>query len=392
MSRRNLPRLALPAVWAVFVAAVLVAAGSAAPARAEEGVGEEPRLFALDTFFKGTVELEGGVVTVRYDFRDAAQLADWEPVGPFKIYGASKDEPRWFDGHLEIPAKTSMTQRAVWTGDVTISATVRFDQYSDLGAFLAPSDGAHDYAIFTLNETYFHKWDNSSGGLHSIIQFGDQWREGNADSEFVGFRYVTRKPGREQPQVGEAVSFEGEWVKGRFGMRGPDKLALKGKVLGKPLGNVVAGLYTAVSRMRVDEAFIRGRLDPTWMSAQGLQLALSPNSMGLDAATTAQVAAWKAGDRAACQALVGKLRDPGLPAAERTALEGVLSSGAGLPSGPTTTLHAAVELLYDGAVEARRSGLVIIKAYLGKDFGYKPEASEEKRKPALDKILAAIRK
>lgn len=352
----------------------------AAPARAEG---------TLDQHFKGRASIDKkGVVTLRYDFHGTEQMEDWEDGAPFRVFGEGlTEEIRWFDGHLEIPARKGVRHKAIWVGDVTMEAHLRFDTWRDLGAYFTPADGTHDYVIYTLVEHYFHHFDGGqAGGQHSIIQFGDQWREADSDAEFVGFRYISRKPSTVEHKPGDAVVLKAAWVKGRFLMAGPDDLELEGRPKGPKLGNLVAGFYSAAGRLRLDDVTITGRIDPEWLKAHGVRLELSAASGALDPAAQAEIKAHAGGDRKATRALVARLKDPGLEAAQRAALEEALSTG------PRQAVSAALDLLYDGALEARTSGIAIIKAHLGKDFGFSPKASESRREAALKKITDAIQK
>ncbi|MGE0191798.1 MAG: hypothetical protein AB7T63_07110 [Planctomycetota bacterium] len=373
-----LARLALAALGLPLLA-VAMCALAARGARAEG---------TLDQHFAGRVSIDKkGVVTIRYDFRDQAQLGDWEIGAPFRMYGEKLDEELgWFDGSLDIPAKKGARHKATWTGDVTMAAKLRLEAWSDVGAWFAPADGAHDYVIYTLVESYFHKRDpGQTGGQHSIIQFGDQWREGDSPDDFVGFRYISRRPPNAEHKAGEVVPLVARWVKGHFEMEGPDGLELQGKPKGPKLGNLVAGFYSAEARLRVSEVVITGRLAPAWLEEKGIRLELSPDA-GRDPALAGEMEAHAGGDRKATRALVARLKDPSLDAATRAAVEEALSKG------PKRAVSAALDLLYDVSLEARTSGIAIVKAHLGKDFGYNPKANESRREAALKKITDAIQK
>ena len=350
------------------------------PARAEG---------TLDQHFHAKASVDKkGVVTLHYDFHGTEQMADWEDGAPFRMYGeGATEEIRWFDGHLEVPGHKGVKHKAIWVGDVVLEARLRFDTWSDLGAYFTPADGTHDYVIYTLVEHYFHNFDGGqAGGLHSIIQFGDQWREDDTPEDFVGFRYISRRPPNAEHKPGEVVPLRAAWVKGRFQMGGPDDLELEGRPKGPKLGNLVAGFYTAAGRLRLDEVTITGRLDREWMKMNGVTLEISAGAHDLDPAAIAEIEAHAMGDRKATRALVARLRDPGLEADHRTRLEEALSKG------PRQAVSAALDLLYDGAVEARTSGIAIIRAHMGKDFGFNPKASEARREAALKKITDAIQK
>lgn len=361
----------------------LLALGAGRPVVAGEGEAEGNR--ALDEYFRGAVAgLDGGEVTLRYDFRDARQVEDFEDRKPFNIEARKGQQIRWFDEQLEIVGNAAARHRAHWMGEVLVTATFTVDADRDVGGFLSPSDATNDFATFTLTETFFHRWDNSDGMLNSIIKFGDQWREGDATGDFTGFRYVSRKPPKEKLAPGARLRVAFGLQKGKLVMSGPE-FDLKGSDVGNKLKRFQLGFYAIKGRVLVDDLEIRGTLADDWLRRTKVDLRTArpigaAATGGLDEATQACLAAHAAGDLAATRTLLRFATD------ESRAAEARATVVEALMKGPRKAARPTVDLLYHEREDARALGIRIIKALLGKDYGYKPAAPEAKRSAAIKKL------
>jgi len=342
---------------------------------------------ALDEYFKGTVmELDGKTVTLRYDFRAPEQVADFEDQRPFNLPARKGQQMRWFDEQLEIVGNSAARHRAHWDGDVTVTVTFNVDAERDVGAFLMPDDGTNDYATFTLTETYFHKWDNNPGGLNSVIKFGDQWREGDATADFTGFRYISRKPPRTKLKSGDRIRVTFAVSRGKLTMTGPD-FDLKGEDMGdKKLKRSQVGFYAINGRTLIDDVEIRGALAEDWMRRENLELRVA-GSVGAGAGTGALseeeqklLQGHSGGDLAATRALLKILQDDSRAPEVREAVREALCTG------PKKAVRPLVDLLYHEREPVRADAIRIVKVLIGKDFGYKPGASEAKRSAAIKKL------
>ncbi len=347
---------------------------------------------ALDEFFKGrVVALEKGVVTLSYDFKSKEQIADWESFIPFPLVPKKGDGADWFDSRLELHGTIGSRHKAQWTGDVHIEAQLTPDAKKDVGAYMAPVSGTNDYVSFTLAEHYFHKWDKKAGGQHSIIQFGDQWTEPGSPSEYIGFRYISRRmPPKDKPVVpGQTVPFMFGWEKSKLRMEVPG-VSLKGKCLGPKLKHVFVGFYAIKARMFVDNITITGKLNPKWLKANGVALRTAKPIVGpvkgVSEGAQSLLENHAAGDEAAMEALIGRLRDKEGSEEERKAIAKALGTGT------RKAVRPSMELLYHDDVEVRTLGIAIIKGLLGKNFGYKPKAKPETRSRAIKKMNDLIRK
>jgi hypothetical protein len=341
---------------------------------------------ALDQYFKGTIvalDAKTKKVSIRYDFHDKDQLADWTESVPFPIVRAQGQGIAWFDAHLEIKGNTGARHRAEWTGDIVVNATLTPDADKDMGAYLVPADDSEDFVGFTLAETYFHKWDNKAGGDHSIIKFGKQWREAGSAADFIGFRYVDQRPPQTPLTRGKAIPLAFSLVAGKFIFTLPD-FELKGGDRGVRLKNFRPGFYVIDGRILVDDVTITGRLSDKWLEKEGVELRTEKPvgqsaSTDVDPDTQGLVQKYASGGVAA-DALVKVVAEAGKPAAAREAAAKALSSG------PKKAVRSVVDLLYSADVDTRTYGIGIVKALLGKDYGFNPRASENSRSGAIQKL------
>lgn len=243
-----------------------------AGAREDEESGEP-----LDTYFKGrVVSIEKGVVTLFYDFSDESQLEDWMEKVPFPVLRQPDQAVEWKDERLEIRGSTAAQHVAEFEKGVQLRCQLHLDARRDLGGLLTPIPATNDFASFGLAERYFHSWDvGQTGGQHTILKFGDQWREGGADDDYIGFRYVSRRPPAERLVAGRSIVFAFGLRRGKLSMQ-IGKQELKGKDLGKKMKIMRPGLYVVKGRMQADDITIQGKLSEDWLLAKGLALRLSP--------------------------------------------------------------------------------------------------------------------
>jgi hypothetical protein len=372
----RLAALVLALCALVFVAAPAGAAGGAK---------------ALDEYFHGKVTaLKGRTVTLRYDFRDKDQLQDFVDFVPFRIAARKEQGIRWYDSKLEIIGNAGARHKAAWSGPVTVTATFVPHLEKDFGGYLSPVSGTEDFATFTFVETYFHRFDGKAGGTNSIIKFGPQWKT-TSGGGFTGFRYGPRKPPKEKIQVGKEMraSFGTDLHKLFF--RPPDD-ELSGREMGKPLRHFFVGFYAINGRLLLDDVEIQGELDRAWLKRENVELrTVKPieavDTSGPDEATRALIQAHKkGGDAAATRKLLSILQDPNTGPAVRDAVL------AALEVGPKKTAQYAVDLLYHADEHVRDMGIHIIKAHLGKDYGYRARSSEKRRRKAIQKLQADIEK
>jgi hypothetical protein len=376
---------------------LLVALGGLVPFLGADRLGAAPEPPAtpaptgtpLDVYFKGRVlALKGKDVTLRYDFRDKAQLDDWREGVPWPIEKVPGQGIQWFDERLEVKGNAGARHRAEWSGELWVTCTLTLDGEKDMGGVLIPADEGDSYAAFSLVETYFHAWDKKDGKSHGIMKFGKQWREAGSTSDFVGFRYVVERPPGTAPKAGDVTSFAFGIQEGKLGLDVPE-FQLRGKDPGKRFKEYRPGFYTIKGRMLVDDVVLTGRLSDAWLSQEKVALRtqepLPDLTTEVDAATRQLVSDYAAGKAPAAD-LVRAVGDGGTYKPARDALAEALSAG------PRKAVKAVIDLLYRPDVESRAYGAAIVKRLLGKDYGYQPKASEEKRSEAIQKLNEDLKK
>lgn len=345
----------------------------------------------LDAFFKGQVlALKGKDLTLRYDFSSEEQLKDWREGVPWPIAKESGQGIAWFDQRLEVRGSTGARHLAEWTGEVWVTCTLTLDADKDLGGFLSPADEGDCYASFTLTEKFFHAWDNNPGGLHSILKFGKEFREAGSAKDFVGFRYVDRRPPSTPIKAGDVVAFGFGIQKGKLGLDCPE-FQLRGKDLGsKHFKEYRPGFYAIKGRLLVDNVVITGRLADGWVASEKLALRTEkplpdPASLTVDPAVQALIEGYKAGSTPAAE-LVKVLGDAATAKGAKDALSQALGGG------PRKAVRDVIDLLYRPDADTRAYGIEIVRRLLGKDYGYPAKGSEEQRSDAIRRLLDELKK
>ncbi|MDJ0974900.1 MAG: hypothetical protein QNJ98_10610, partial [Planctomycetota bacterium] len=215
----------------------------------------------LDEFFNGQiVALEGKQVTIRYDFRKKDQAKDFTDSVPWPITKRKDQRVKWFDEKLEVVGNSGARHIAEWKGNVMVKVRVHFDHDKDIGAWMSPINGANDYATFTFREFFFHNWNKKTGGQDSIIKFGNQWREKGSSDDYIGFRYIARRPPKVVPSAGETKDMTFGIQKGKLLMT-TKEFELKGKDRGKKLKKYFIGFYAIKGRALFDNIEITGTIN-----------------------------------------------------------------------------------------------------------------------------------
>lgn len=348
---------------------------------------------ALDEYFRGKVtalDEKTKTITLKYDFRKKDQIKDWRDEIPYRIQRRKDQKMSWYDTKIEIIGNSGARHKAEWMGDVMVTATFTPDMERDFGGYLQPVTLTEDFASFTFVETFFHAFDGSAGGLNSIIKFGAQWREGDSGDEFIGFRYVSRKPPKKAPAKGNPIraSF-GIRKKKQFFFTLPE-YELKGSDRGKKLKRFFVGFYAIKGRLFVDNVEITGRLSTDWMKREGVELRtaepIGGGEEGIDEETQELMTKHKQGKRKPINGLLDILKDDGRSAAVHEAVVTCLSTG------PKRAVLNVRDLLYSPVEKVREFGIRIIKTQLGKDYGYRPGSSEKSRSKAVQKLNDDLKK
>ena len=165
---------------------------------------------------------------------------------------------------------------------------------------------------------------------------------------------------------------------------------MKGKDNGKPLKRFYLGFYAIKGRILVDNIEITGRLASDWLKRERIELRTSKPigesaDEAVDEETAALIADYAAGKKKAGRQLIAILKDESRgPEVHRAVVDS-------LCKGPKRIVRSAIDLLYDPQVPARTYGIEIIRAHLGKNYGYKPKGSEKSREKAIRSLNKALK-
>ena len=352
---------------------------------------------ALDRFFHGAVVgLDGTKIRLKYDFSTPAQEKDWVLGVPWKIAKDAADGISFADGRLAVRGNVGAHHFAEWEGDLFVTCRLIPDGVKDIGAYLTSPDQIEDYATYTLAETYFHGWDNKTGGETGMMKFGRQFAVGKGG--YTGFRYLAMKMLRPEPAAGRPIAFS-------FGRKGDslvmtsDDTKLASLEPGNPLKTIQPGFYAIQGSVAVDEIVLEGTLSPRYVALHKLVMrtekplaaettpapapGVPPAPAAVDPALTALIAAYAKGDRSAND-LARAIGESTRPEIDRTA------AASALKAGPHRAVGAAIDLLYSPDVKTRAYGIDVVKALTGKDYGYDPKAGEKARSGAIRKLQADL--
>jgi hypothetical protein len=144
------------------------------------------------------------------------------------------------------------------------------------------------------------------------------------------------------------------------------------------------GFYAIKGRLLLDNVEITGQLSSDWLKRNNIELKTSVPigsvDDAVDPATQKLLDEHAQGSRKATRGLVDLLKDETLGPTVKEAVITALSSGS------KRAVRYAMDLLYHPRVPVRECGITVIKALLGKDYGFKAKASEKSRSAALKKL------
>lgn len=337
----------------------------------------------LDRFFQGAVVgLSGSKVKLRYDFSSAAQQKDWPNGQPFNTVADPTTSTLVSEGRLFVRGSIGVRHVAEFEGDVVVTARLVPDGVKDIGSFVSSPEQVDDYVTYSVDDHYWHAWDNKTSAGAGMMKFGKQFAT-SPQGGYVGFRYLDFRKPPTAPVAGKPVAWS-------FGRRGDkvfmtmDDLDLKSVEPGNKLKVLQVGFYAMRSSMSVDDVVVEGTLSARFVDRMRLALRTEKPlagevAAGVDPAVLSVVEAYRAGKGTPTE-LVSVVGDAARPAADRSA------AAEALKAGPKRGVAAAVDLLYSTDLAARVHGLDIVKALTGKTYGYDPKAGEKARQTAVRRL------
>jgi hypothetical protein len=277
-ARRRLLSAAAAALFAMLGAA---RAGDPSPATAprlpfSDDVAPPPPLAKpIDRAFRGElVDFDGERVTLRWDWKSPAHLADFEsfvPVrstltGGFSVKG----------GRLYADGTAGIRLRLGMLSDLEVHVPAVLTKPHDLGVVLALPGVDDDSVLCLVQDTLFTAFDAAAGRSNMINRLGGI---PVVHAGFTEFRYIARNlVPRLDPGANVQFDVVRKPVETSFSITPKDKEAcvLRGKDT-TPLARVTPGLYVSGGTADFGTLTISGKIDPQWCADHGVLPHLSAN-------------------------------------------------------------------------------------------------------------------
>lgn len=363
------------------LAAPLLLALATAPALAED-----PPAAAKPAreFFRGHVaSFEGRRIRIEYDFKDDAQAGDWLFTYPF-LKPPTSGGWRVGQGAMRGDGNAAWKHRAVFDGDVKVTATLSTEDAKNLGVLVLDEDRPV-YDIFALADTHFALLDRKPPLMHMVATF-QQPGEGPGGS--TEWREV--QSGYE-PRLG-GLPFDLQVRK--QGGRNELKFAGSGRLSGEDKGvrvgpRLVPAFYTLGSRVVITKVTVSGLLDAKWLRESGVafedrappdpdpplgEKEKDPASPPPAAGPTASTGSW--------EGFVRKIADAGVAKAEREKAADDL-----VATKERRAMRPLIDVLYnDEDPTGREVAYRAFKGLSGKDPGFRADAPKEARLKAMPRV------
>jgi hypothetical protein len=355
--------------------------------RAEEAPTPEP--VSVEDFFAGgrVVSFRGRRITLDYDWSDPACLADFVEANPFLQAPSGGFEVS--RGKLEARGVGALVHKGVFEADITVEAVVESETPWDIGVLLVQPGLTDRFLLFALSDRYFSRKDRQEPNQHMITVVGAEVTDGDEGSNF---RYLTRtrEPALEKGGPLEiAVAKSGD--RNRFRFAGATLLAADRH--GR-FPAVRPALYVLQSSMTVRSLSISGMLRESFLREKRIRFDPDerdpvgpPRIEEPEAEPDPPPRRGGRGGRpwgrrtggSEAMGLVAKLRDTGLPEAEREQAAG----GLDRKNVKVDEFKALLDTLYSDDLVTRSLAIAVLKRVTGKTLGYNPKAPEEHRRKTI---------
>lgn len=264
--------------WALIVFASCIAASDARPADppparlpfSDDVAPPPPIATPLDRAFKGElVAFDGDRVTLRWDWKSAEQLEDFESFVPVRSTLTGGFTVK--DGHVHADGTAGIRVRLGFLSDfdVKVGPSALHDPH-DLGIVL-PAPGSSDDSILCLvQDKLFTRFDRAAGNTNMINKLGGI---ASATPGMVEFRYVDRRiEPRIAPdaEVALEVARRGPETSFTIAPKGGDTNVLKGKDTDTAMTRFTPGLYVAGGSADFGALTIGGKIDAAWCADHGV--------------------------------------------------------------------------------------------------------------------------
>ena len=375
------------------LAAIAAAAGVPREAGAEDSPGGKP----VTEFFRGKVLRANakGDIEIRYDFEDPQQMADFETVMPYRAILSA--QPAWESGAVRLKGTGSFRHVAVFDTTIGLEAQLTPARPRDFGFAVTESRESEVFTLYCVQDTYFSLGDGVRHPQNMVIKFIPRDPRINKDG-MQDWRYCGSRG--QEPEIQRNVPLH---VRIARGDNESEMWLLdwhsQGKEAGRDLSSQMGAVYVHDSDVKIDDLVIRGRLSAAFVERHGLDLSVTiepdepattePGPVEIDPAVAEKVREQIAGYPLATSpaAMAKLLRDAAVPdTLRREALERVVGLGN------KRIVPFVVDGLYADDTLSRELSLEVVRALVGKTFGYRPDADDEKRRKAISSLNEYIAK
>ena len=351
---------------------------------------------ALNKAFHGrVVKIKKKRVTLYYDFEDREQLKDFEEARPPRLLDASQNRVRIQGGRLVLEGSTAIRHKMEGSGEVRGTFWVSFNRQWNVGAVITEPVLSDFYVVYTLFDERF----NRSGNMY-IGACGLHEDEGaDVDMSLVNFRDIFSASVRKKAKVGQWIECEvaKDGWKEYFRVGETDgKGSSRGKT--KDMRTYQFGLFVHENSARFDDLTLTIELTDEFLDLNDLkaEVALEWEEVpedgplkgikGVPPRLRNQVEQYAYGKGDAKEVFVALSR-PGLPKKAREAAAQVLEDRRDPRAVPIV-----IDGLYSQDKLTRALSIGVIKAIVGKDFGYSPGAKDKTRSKAIRKLNEHIQR
>jgi len=224
----------------------------------------------IDRAFRGEiVEFDGDRVSLRWDWKSADELADFESFVPVRstVSGAFtvKDGRVRADGTAGIRLKLGMLSDL----EVHVGPTILVKPH-DLGVVLAVPGSADESILCLVQDVLFTKFDRAAGNTNMINKLGGIV---SPTAGMTEFRYVARSlEPRLAPNAEVTFDVFRKATETTFAItpKTGSAVTLKGKDPDPPMSRFTPGLYVSGGAAEFGRLTIAGRIDPQWCADHGV--------------------------------------------------------------------------------------------------------------------------
>jgi hypothetical protein len=383
-----------------LLALVLAACFVAPVARADEGkTASDPksktRKTPLNKAFRGrVVGIKKNKVTLYYDFEDPIQLEDFEDARPPRLLDAKQSRFGIEGGRLVVEGSSGVRHKMEGIHELRAKCFVRVGQQSNIGTFFSEPALSDFYVVLNLFDDRFYE----DGGL-ILAACGLHEDEGADDLSTgkVNWRDIFRGNAKKAAKVGEDVELE-VMKDGWTEYCRVNDLEGRGSSKGKTTEMTAYkfGFWVHHSRASFDDLTITFELSDEYLDHHDLSLDIAvevdeiPTTgpfAGMEHVPPklrADVDEYAAG-KGDVKPLVEGLGNGALPEKVRKVIADVIRARKDPKSVPPL-----VDVLYSEDKTSRGLGIDVIKAIVGKSFGYSPTGGETARSKAIQKLNAYL--